>query len=179
MHLKIGDIVDALDSTLKGEVVKIDGDTIFVETNDNMVFPFEASKLVKSNQIQDELMKSLNVSKLSIREKLSEVSTAKKLKVKENYKEVDLHIEKLISRKRKDELYNPLNTQLSFAEQEIKNAIYDDRISKIIFIHGVGKGVLKGELQILLKKYGLKFYDAPYKKYGLGAIEVCFNLKHK
>ena len=36
----------------------------------------------------------------------------------------------------------------------------------------MGEGVLKSELQRLLHKYSVKFYDASYKKYGLGATEV-------
>jgi dsDNA-specific endonuclease/ATPase MutS2 len=42
----------------------------------------------------------------------------------------------------------------------------------VIFIHGIGEGVLKRELQYLLKKYPVDFYDASYQKYGLGATEV-------
>jgi len=38
----------------------------------------------------------------------------------------------------------------------------------------VGEGVLKYELHRLLKEYEgqLKFYDADYQKYGIGATEV-------
>ena len=46
------------------------------------------------------------------------------------------------------------------------------KIQRIVFIHGVGEGVLKTELQNLLNKYPVKYYDASYKKYGLGATEV-------
>ena len=47
------------------------------------------------------------------------------------------------------------------------------RIQKVVFIHGVGEGVLKLELEYLFKRYdNLKFYDANYQKYGLGATEV-------
>jgi hypothetical protein len=49
------------------------------------------------------------------------------------------------------------------------------RIQKIVFIHGVGEGILKAELDFLLGRYdNLKFYDADYQKYGLGATEVYF-----
>jgi len=47
------------------------------------------------------------------------------------------------------------------------------RIQKVVFIHGVGEGVLKAELESLFNRYeNLKFYDADYQKYGLGATEV-------
>ena len=49
------------------------------------------------------------------------------------------------------------------------------RISKIIFIHGVGKGTLKQELIHALKKYErVRHYEAPFKKYGFGALTVEF-----
>jgi len=47
------------------------------------------------------------------------------------------------------------------------------RIQKIVFIHGVGEGVLKIELEYLFARYNnVKYYDANYQKYGLGATEV-------
>lgn len=43
----------------------------------------------------------------------------------------------------------------------------------MVFIHGVGAGVLKEELQYLFKRYdGIRVYEGDYKKYGLGATEV-------
>lgn len=64
-----------------------------------------------------------------------------------------------------------LNIQLETAKRKLEFAI-KKRISKIVFIHGVGEGVLKSELVRLFKNYPVKFYDASYKKYGLGATEV-------
>ena len=65
-----------------------------------------------------------------------------------------------------------LNIQLDAAKRQLDFAI-KKRIQKVVFIHGVGEGILKEELQYLFKKYeNLKFYDADYQKYGLGATEV-------
>ena len=64
-----------------------------------------------------------------------------------------------------------LNLQLETAKRKIEFVI-SKRISKIVFIHGVGEGVLKSELNSLLNKYPVRYYDASYKKYGLGATEV-------
>ena len=64
-----------------------------------------------------------------------------------------------------------LTLQLNTAKSKIEFAI-SKRISKIIFIHGVGEGVLKSELHYLFGSYPVRFYDASYKKYGLGATEV-------
>ena len=49
------------------------------------------------------------------------------------------------------------------------------RIQKVVFIHGVGEGVLRAELESLFGRYdNLKFYDADFQKYGRGATEVYF-----
>lgn len=65
-----------------------------------------------------------------------------------------------------------LNLQLDHARHKLEFAI-QKRIPKIVFIHGKGEGVLKMELEYLLGRYSnVKFYDADYQKYGLGATEV-------
>ena len=85
--------------------------------------------------------------------------------------EVDLHINQLTKSLKGMDNYDMLNLQLDTAKRKVEFAI-QKRVSKIVFIHGVGEGVLKSELQSLLNKYPVKHYDASYKKYGLGATEV-------
>ena len=47
------------------------------------------------------------------------------------------------------------------------------RIQKVVFIHGVGQGVLKAELRTLFRRYDhLKVREADYRSYGLGATEI-------
>ncbi|MGO1752210.1 MAG: Smr/MutS family protein, partial [Psychroflexus sp.] len=47
------------------------------------------------------------------------------------------------------------------------------RHKKIVFIHGVGQGVLKAELETLFRRYDrITYYDADYKTYGVGATEI-------
>ena len=68
--------------------------------------------------------------------------------------------------------YDMLNIQLDTAKRQLDFAI-SKRIQKVVFIHGVGEGVLKEELRYLFNRYdNVKFYDADYQKYGLGATEV-------
>jgi CTP:phosphocholine cytidylyltransferase-like protein len=65
-----------------------------------------------------------------------------------------------------------LSLQLDTAKRQLEFAM-QKRIQRIVFIHGVGEGVLKIELEYLFKRYeNLKFYEANYQKYGLGATEV-------
>jgi len=84
---------------------------------------------------------------------------------------VDLHIHQLTGSTRGMTNFDMLNLQLDTAKRQLEFAIRK-RIQKVVFIHGVGEGVLKEELKYLFKRYPVDFYDADYQKYGLGATEV-------
>ncbi len=86
--------------------------------------------------------------------------------------EVDLHIGKLVRKSGGMSNYEILNIQMDTAKRQLNFAI-SKRIQKVVFIHGVGEGVLRAELESLFSRYeNLKWYDADYQKYGLGATEV-------
>ena len=86
--------------------------------------------------------------------------------------EVDLHINQLVKNSRGMQNHEMLNLQIETAKRRLEFG-FQNRIQRIVFIHGVGEGVLKLELEYLFKRYeGLKFYDANYQKYGQGATEV-------
>ncbi len=86
--------------------------------------------------------------------------------------EVDLHIHKLVPSTRGMTNHDMLTLQLDTARRQLEFAIRK-RIQKVVFIHGVGEGVLKLELEYLFGRYeNIRFYDADYQKYGLGATEV-------
>ena len=50
------------------------------------------------------------------------------------------------------------------------------KVKKVIFIHGVGQGVLRAEIRSFIKSYypQCEFLDGNYQKYGHGATEVRF-----
>jgi dsDNA-specific endonuclease/ATPase MutS2 len=58
-------------------------------------------------------------------------------------------------------------------ESEMNLAI-KNHAKRIVFIHGVGQGVLKQEVTNLLKRKFKKYYfqDASFKEYGYGATMV-------
>jgi dsDNA-specific endonuclease/ATPase MutS2 len=174
MCLEIGNKVAVLDDVLKGIVIAISGDEISIETTDGMIFKFSSSELVQVDVEQHELSKFSDINNALLKEKISQGQSNKSLFKKEKKEvilEVDLHINKLVKSTRNLDNYDILNLQLDTAKSKIEFAI-SKRILKIVFIHGVGEGVLKSELQSLLNKYPVKHYDASYKKYGLGATEV-------
>ncbi len=86
---------------------------------------------------------------------------------------IDLHISELLDNW--DGLSNReiLEIQMEKVESEMKSAI-QSRAKRIVFIHGVGQGVLKQELAKILNSKFKKYYfqDASFKEYGYGATMV-------
>lgn len=175
MGLVIGDSVAVLDDVVKGKVSKIEMNKVFIIDETGMEFSYSASELVKIDDNQKDLLKYNEVSNHLLEHKTSEEQTKQKSIFKkmknEVVFEVDLHINQLVKSTRGLDNYDMLNLQIDTAKRKLEYAIHK-RISKIVFIHGVGEGVLKSELQYLLQKYPVKYYDASYQKYGLGATEV-------
>ncbi len=174
MCFKIGDQVAVLDDTLQGVIVNIDNQVIDIKDIDGMIYQYSKRELVIVQQDQYQLSKYSDINNPLLNEKLidkkKKESNFKKEK-KEVILEIDLHINQLIKSTKGMNNFEMLSLQLETAKRKIEFAI-SKRISKVVFIHGVGEGVLKNELHYLLGRYPVSFYDAPYKKYGLGATEV-------
>ena len=178
MKFEINDTVSVLDDDLSGIITNIEGSEITVATTNGFELKFESNELVK---IKDPRMMSRSLfSNKSLESVLSEKETTKrqnspKISSKERSQpamEVDLHIHQLVKNSRRMQNHEMLDLQIETAKRRLEFAI-QNRIQRIVFIHGVGEGVLKLELEYLFKRYeGLKFYDANYQKYGQGATEV-------
>lgn len=97
-----------------------------------------------------------------------------KHKIDDKIAEVDLHIGELVDNFTNLEKGDLLNIQLDYFRKCLAQA-QKERLNKIIFIHGIGNGKLKTEINKLLEQtQGIEFYDAPYARYGMGATEVNF-----
>jgi hypothetical protein len=172
---KIGDKVTVLDDALEGVVISIQQNKITIETTDGFELSFEANELIKmgtedfgfGNQNRNQVLKEKEIPKPR--------SFVKEKKVKESpVPEFDLHIEKLVKNSRGMSNYEILTLQSETAQRHVEFAI-KNKIPKIVFIHGVGEGILKAELDFMLGRYdNIIFQDANYQKYGLGATEVYF-----
>ncbi|MCB4808284.1 DNA mismatch repair protein MutS [Tamlana sp. 62-3] len=173
MSFKLGDIVLVLDEDLQGAVKKIIGQTITIETDDGFLIDFDASDLIKQKNEFSKQSLTSNFNLAEKEEKKRKASPVKKGKAKfEPTMEVDLHIHQLVPSTRGMTNHDMLTLQLDTARRKLDFAIAK-RIQKIVFIHGVGEGVLKLELEYLFGRYdNVKYYDANYQKYGLGATEV-------
>ena len=174
---EIGDKVAVLDDDISGVVIKVQNNEISVETTDKFVMTFFVNELVKINN-SNELSGFFSTQSLgSVLKDKEEPKKRSFVKEKRSRKdefvlEVDLHIAKLVPSKRGMSNYDILTLQMETAKRQLDFAI-KNRMPKVVFIHGVGEGVLKAELDFMLGRYDtISFQDANYQKYGLGATEV-------
>ena len=168
----LGDFVEVLDEATKGKVVAIENNSITIETEDGFALVFSRDQLVKSGgAIEVTNYEAFQVKKTKETPKKKKRTVVKPKERNLPKMEVDLHIHQLTPSTRGMTNFDMLNLQLDTAKRQLEFAI-GKRIQKVVFIHGVGEGVLKEELKYLFKKYPVDFYDAEYQKYGLGATEV-------
>ncbi|MEM9867888.1 MAG: Smr/MutS family protein [Bacteroidota bacterium] len=172
-HFVIGDKVEVLDESLKGVVQEVDGNWVTVELEDGFLMRYSTSELIKTGHQLS--VTNYDVAKIKNEKEIPRRKRPNTLKPKEKNApkmEVDLHIHQLVQSTKGLSNFDMLNLQLDTAKRQLDFAIRQ-RIQKVVFIHGVGEGVLKEELHYLFKKYdNIKFYDAEYQKYGLGATEI-------
>ena len=103
-----------------------------------------------------------------------EESFLDKHKVDDKIAEVDLHIGELVESSRGMSNMEILRIQTAYFIKCLDQGRVE-KLSKIIFIHGIGNGTLKTEIHRYLRQTGdVDFYDAPYARYGQGATEVRF-----
>ena len=173
----IGDHVSVLDEAVDGVVRLVDQDRITIETSEGFTMTYFVKELI-NNHKSSGLYKSTESVDLNKILKEKEIPKARSFVKEKKTKgeipppEFDLHIEKLVKNFRGMSNYDILTLQSETAKRHIEFAIRN-RIPKIVFIHGVGEGVLKSELDFMLGRYeNIDFKDGNYQKYGQGATEV-------
>ncbi|MFV0247670.1 MAG: DNA mismatch repair protein MutS [Tenacibaculum sp.] len=176
MQFEIGSRVAVIDDTITGQVVGFAKGLVVVRDIEGLEYEFLSSELIMLDTKQATLNKYLNSNNILPLEKAIDKKKKNLASVKSTDKkllEVDLHIEKLLKSHKGMSNHSILTYQIDYAREKLELCL-SKKIPKIIFIHGIGKGVLKAELNFLLSEYSVNHYDASYKKYGLGATEVDF-----
>ena len=178
MIFEVGDKVLVLDEAMQGIVKKIIGNIISIETTDGFLLDFKSEELVKQiskQNIDKDMLSYYSISSAKKEKEQFPKRKQPKTKAKERFEptmEVDLHINQIVKSSKGMSNHEMLTLQLDTAKRQLDFAI-SKRIKKIVFIHGVGEGVLKVELEYLFGRYNnVKYYDANYQKYGVGATEV-------
>jgi dsDNA-specific endonuclease/ATPase MutS2 len=175
MSFKIDDRVEAMDDTITGVIKEMKGDKITVLSDDGFLLIYQPSELIKIIDDRNLTVSNFEIAKIKSEKTIPKKRNSQLVKPKERSApkmEVDLHIHNLVPSQRGMSNYDMLNIQLDTAKRQLEFAIRK-KIQKVVFIHGVGQGVLKEELHYLFGRYdAVKYYDADYQKYGLGATEI-------
>lgn len=175
-NMKIGSHVVVLDEDIKGHIVQTKNDIVTIETEDGFIMDFKKKELlIIDSKISNYEMSQMNFDEV-ILDKGDFKKQQKKIRPKKKNQpppmEVDLHIGQLVKSTKFMENHDMLNIQIDTAQNKLEYAI-DNRIQRIVFIHGIGEGVLRASLESLFRRYdNLAYYDADYQKYGRGATEV-------
>jgi hypothetical protein len=128
-------------------------------------------------QINDNTTNLYNINDKSLNKAAKEkndISVKKEVKPQNpDIEEVDLHIEEIIDDFETLSNGEILNLQMSRFITALEGALLG-KTKRIVFIHGVGNGILRYEIQKTLKsKYSnLQFHDASFAEYGFGATMV-------
>jgi len=174
----VGDYVMAIDDDIEGKIVKIDGSACVMLSEDGFEVNYTENELVLDQSKKDRLDFTNNFTSLASQnnefKKRSKQVIVKKKEKQVPPMEVDLHIHKLVKNQKGMTNYDMLTIQLDTAKRQLDFAI-SKRIPRMVFIHGVGQGVLRAELEYLFRQYdNIRCQDGDYKKYGVGALEIYF-----
>ena len=172
--MKIGDRVSVVDEAVEGIVISIENDQVIFSTEDGFEMQYQKADLVVlEDQMQGLVIGANDIARKNQSSK-PKASNRRGKKGSQVVLEIDLHAEQLTKNHKRMPTHEILELQLSTAKRQLEFAIRN-RIPKLVFIHGVGAGVLRAELEFLLKRYDhLSYKDGDYQKYGLGALEVYF-----
>jgi len=158
--LKIGDKVSVINEATEGTVILIKSKEITIETTDGFHQTYKKSELVlKPSDEIDRLLK------MDIR--IDKGNTQKKKAKGKAKSVVDLHYSGSFVLPK-----DILSYQLIQFKTEINLAIKANQ-QEITFIHGKGAGVLRTEIEKILRKNDLSHTEGSFSKYGVnGAIVV-------
>lgn len=170
-HPNQGERVPAIDRTLKASY-RLAYNAIYTE-NDFFDEPACIVNLLENKSIINDL-KPISEKELLAKEKTDDDKSARfKKRPAPVTVEVDLHIEQLLDTWSGMNNHEIVTYQLGHFRKELESAI-KNKVSRIIFIHGVGNGSLKLQLRKQLDDlYPFLIYqDASYAEYGFGATMV-------
>ena len=162
---KRGDLVSVIDSTVRGKVIAVHGNRIKIEDEFGFTDDYNANQLITYKQLENTFLDMIIV-----KDKTKKTAIKSKKNTKKEL-EIDLHIHQITKSNKNMSKYEMLQYQLNYAKQKMQFAI-KNKIAKVIFIHGKGKGVLRKELLQMLQQFPVEIKDASYQKYGFGAVEV-------
>jgi len=190
-NFKVGQTVRFLNDPGGGTITAIEDGQAMVEDESGFSFPHPLSELVLVDTKNRESYQ-YNFTHEDVEERMQRNSNQRVLnKINKDFKilyknelassekkrgetmEVDLHIHHLQPKHQGMTNGEIIVIQLEHFERMMRVAM-KDKLRKIVFIHGVGQGVLKAEIRRLIKEYypHCNARDAAWHQYGQGATIV-------
>jgi len=174
--MKKGDKVFVLDDDISGIILSISGTNVVINSTDDFEMEFDVSELILADSsVSKKDFSPNNISEVLQEKEIKRNKNNKRVKPKERIlpaMEVDLHIHQLVPNEKGLSNHEILTIQIDTAKRQLEFAMRK-KIQRIVFIHGIGEGVLRAELEYLFNRYdNLQINDADYQKYGRGATEV-------
>ena len=173
MVLKKGDCVSIVDQKVHGIVVSVLPKRVAVYCSDGFVDHFSPKELIKQENFSFPRLTDKDIHNIRLQENDHVINKYIKVikQIKKDPQEVDLHIEQLVEYPKRLTPQEIIDIQICTAIGYLENSIKNKQ--RIVFIHGVGKGVLKEKLISVLERYpNITFQDGDFRKYGMGATEV-------
>ena len=189
--VKVGDRVKFLNDVGEGVVIKVENSIAIVEDESGFDHEYDLAELLPvGGEVEEEERDGNNLPDMS--EVLAgDISEEKQKKLQEafdvkyaneratnqkrrgEFMEVDLHFHELVEDMSGLKDRTKLDIQLNHFERMMRIAA-EQRIRKVIFIHGVGQGVLRHQIRSRLEMYypECSVRDANPREYGSGATEV-------
>ena len=189
--VKVGDRVKFLNDVGEGVVIKVEKSIAIVEDESGFDHEYDLAELLPvGGEVEEEERYGNNLPDMS--EVLArDISEEKQKKLQEafdikyaneratnqkrrgEFMEVDLHFHELVEDMSGLRDRTKLDIQLNHFERMMRIAA-EQRIRKVIFIHGVGQGVLRHQIRSRLEMYypECSVRDANPREYGSGATEV-------
>ena len=189
--VKVGDRVKFLNDVGEGVVIKVGTSIAIVEDESGFDHEYDLAELLPvGGEVEEEERYGNNLPDMS--EVLArDISEEKQKKLQEafdikyaneratnqkrrgEFMEVDLHFHELVEDMSGLKDRTKLDIQLNHFERMMRIAA-EQRIRQVIFIHGVGQGVLRHQIRSRLGMYypECSVRDANPREYGSGATEV-------
>ena len=174
---KIGEKVGFLHEKGSAEIVQILGSQwVIIKDSEGFEQKRNTTDLIKIHGV-DYQLHDLSLPKDYTKITRKKITSEPSNKKKQTTWEIDLHIEHLLDSHRGLSNTEILLKQMHHFRSKFSNA-KNQRIQKLIVIHGVGEGVLKNEIRTFLhRQEHIEFFDGSYLEYGKGATEIRFFYK--
>ncbi len=164
--MKKGDKVAVVDDQLEGIITEVKGDQVTFKTPEGFAYTYPKEKVVV---ISPDFHQKITAKAVPVKDFKNR--TKPRSKPHQNKPVFDLHIEKILAKHRHLSTGQKLERQL----QEVTRILHKmqrQNQKEFVLIHGVGKGKLRNEIIKILQAKAYQYTDAPYQKYGDGALLV-------